>query len=159
MLLLHLTSVCAFAQDPVYDKSKLDQSRSGVATQPFKGCTMLIVETQDDYPTAFKNLKMSFVRQGFHITHSDEQTNSVTGEMTVKRAGNIVVSAAVFDEGIFFNGNFDTGIGIRIYNVSKTGAEPIECRGMKGSPMMIAFQQMESIAKSYPGGRIIYTIK
>jgi hypothetical protein len=122
----------------------------GQASEPFKKASVIEIHTTLTPQQAYKAVALALQDSGYGIASSDAtllsiSTNGKTGRNIVSNLNTSVRGdslAVIVLRGTFILSGFD--------------ASPIEYRGMKGSPVMLAWDQLEAVAKRLPAQKVLY---
>ena len=125
----------------------------GQSPQPFKKAKVILVETADSKPVAFKKIQQCFIDNDFAIDHANDKVWIIQAEEKTVDQGRYVIK-------VHCKGDDHTRIYLSgwIYVTAQgyTNALNVEYRKSRGDIRRVAFDVMDTIAKSYEGGKIKY---
>ena len=125
----------------------------------FEGCNVIILETTDRAPDAFKKLQNAFKAQGFTVITTDKDIYSMTASQALEGAGDIKINASINQGGssqIILNGTLGSGSATSAKTATTIGGSKIENSGNQESPAKRAFDKMQEVALSYKGAKVSY---
>ena len=130
-----------------------------MGSRPEKNNNTIILETTDDYSATLRKMVNILSDQGYGIQTIDKELGILTTTEKGFKAGTISLNLQV-REGentkIIIRGVID-GTDMTIWGATADGKGNVEFRGMQGSPMMLAWEEMERVAKAYPEANITFT--
>ena len=105
----------------------------------------IVVQLPDSGLVAWKAVSRALLSRGYAIKSSDKDLLTLTSDIKpVKRAGDVVISANVEGRKVFLYGTFNTHV------IDETPTR-IVFRGMKGSPFMLAWDELQGVAAALGG--------
>lgn len=111
---------------------------------PVKGANQIQVQLPDSGVVAWKRVAQVLSSRGYGIKASDKDLLTIsTDARRIKRAGDVTLSAAVQGTRVILSGGFSNGVGAT--------SERIAYRGMKGSPFMAAWEELEAVSRELGG--------
>ena len=120
-------------------------------TVPAKGANTVAVMLPDSGIVAWKKTAQVLTMRGYGMKATDKDLLTLsTDSKPAGRAGEVVIRATVIGRTVMLGGNFNTGI-------INTSGSRITYRGMQGSPFMIAWEELNDVAKAL-GGTLTYKI-
>jgi hypothetical protein len=155
--LLLFVGTAAYAQDPMYAETN-KPAETGI---PPKKSNTIIIETTDDYPTTLRKMVGILSEHGYGVQTIDKDLGILTTTFKGAKSGNIGLSLHVREgesTSIIMRGTLDS-FDLTLYGVTSDTNSSIEYKGMKGSPMMKAWEEMAAVAKAYPGAKLTYASK
>jgi len=121
--------------------------------QPFKKAKVILVETADSKPVAFKKIQQCFMDHDFVISHANDKVWIIQVEEKTIDLGRYVIM--VHCKGDDLTRIYLSG-WIYVSAMGYTNALNVEYRKSKDDIRRMAFDVMDTIAKSYEGGEIKY---
>jgi hypothetical protein len=122
----------------------------GQATEPFKKATVIEIHTTLTPQQAYKSVAEALQDSGYGIASSDAVLLSIS---TNEKADRNITSHL----NITVRGDSLAVVVLKgTFTLSGFGTSPIEYRGMKGSPVMLAWDQLEAVAKRLPAQKVLY---
>lgn len=162
-LLMTLISCIAFAQDPMYagsdNKKEVIDYNNG--PHPNKKDNVIVLETNDNYETAFRNIVSILGEYGFGLHNVNKEYGQITTtEKPVKKVGSVILNLTVREvDGktrISIRGGMDTNTALTIDVITVEGMQELYFGGMKGSPLRNGWNELEKVARSYTNATISY---
>ena len=125
----------------------------GQSPQPFKKAKVILIETADSMPIAFEKIQQCFTDNDFTIGHANDKVWIIQVEEKAVDQGRYVIK-------VHCKGDDLTRIYLSgwIYVTAQgyTNTLNVEYRKSRGDIRRVAFDVMDTIAKSYEGGEIKY---
>jgi len=126
-------------------------SASLAQTVPAKGANTIAVVLPDSGIVAWKKTAQVLTMRGYSLKATDKDLLTLSTESkSTGRAGEVVIRATVIGRTVMLGGNFTTAI------LNGSGTR-ITYRGMQGSPFMVAWDELQEVAKAL-GGALTYKI-
>ena len=120
-------------------------------TVPAKGANTIAVVLPDSGIVVWKKTAQVLTMRGYSLKATDKDLLTLSTESkSTGRAGEVVIRATVIRRTVMLGGNFTTAI------LDGSGAR-ITYRGMQGSPFMVAWNELQEVAKAL-GGALTYKI-
>lgn len=124
----------------------------------------MIVRTDDDLETAYRRLGQLLVQRNFTLENSDPVLLSLSTDFKEVGGNRMKVNAFITEsEGktqIEMKGQLRLAINVGQSLFGEAAAEDaptlVEKRGMSGSPYDVTWRELESLARAYPGGAVLY---
>lgn len=126
-----------------------------LAQTPEKFSNYIAIQTTDSAAVAYRNMAGILQDMGYTISKSDKDLLTISTDLVgngLPNAGKMMLSVYVRGQAnaqIHLSGQF-TAPGI------STEPDRIVYRGMKGSPFMASWANMQKVAQAYPGGTLSF---
>lgn len=119
-----------------------------VLDKPFKGANTIIIALPDSGLAAWDKTSTTLAQQGFIMKASAPPLTLATEPKVTVQAGNIAISAQVQGSNVLLRGTSSAA--------NSASPAPIEYRGRKGKATLLAWDQLDAVAKAL-GGKMEYT--
>lgn len=128
------------------------------ASVPLKKADVIVVRTTDSLSVAFNKLSHALVAAGYGIDKSDKEVGAI---QTAPHATADRKAVSVGTRIVLLREPGCTAIQVRgTYRVlNDVNGTPVSNIGQRGSATAAAWNELERIAKLYPGGIIAYRIE
>lgn len=143
------------------NKKNLKAYAYAPGSRPEKRNNTIIIETTDDPQAAMRKIVSILSDQGYGIQTVDKDLGILTTTNKGFVHGTMTLNLSIRPDSvtrIVIRGTVDSPEFSVIGGLTGT-AFNLEYRGMKGSPMMNAWEDMEKVAKAYPEAKVTYATK
>jgi hypothetical protein len=131
------------------------------ATQPFKKANTIVITTQDSLNTAYKKFAQAILEAGYTIDRADKELYFINtkarpvGRMGLQESVQASLKPVSGSTMILLSGTFASP-SMAAMSPLMAGDSKVEYKGMKGSPIMACWEELQRVAKLYQGGALTY---
>lgn len=128
---------------------------------PQKRDNTIILQTDDSYEKAFRNIVTILTDKGFGMQTIDKELGVITTTSKGIRGSDVALIIQVRDgetTTVHIRGGLD-GSTMTTFGVLEDAKYNVEYRGMKGNPLMKGWEEMYGVAKAYTDASITYAAK
>jgi hypothetical protein len=122
-----------------------------------KKANTIIISTSLSKDQLYGRITEILFENGYGILNSDKSIATITTTNKPIKAGAVKLNFLIKDSKVSVRGDL-YGISIEINGVTDNGPSIVDFRGMKGSPALNAWNEMQKIADLIPGTKV-YLIK
>jgi hypothetical protein len=154
-----LLACLLFATYPVM--AQTSSANGQEASQPFKKANAVVITTPDSLDTAYKKIAQAILEAGYTIDRADKELHFInTKARPIARMGLQESLQASLKPGaggsvILLSGTFASP-SMAAMSPLMAGDSKVEYKGMKGSPIMACWEELQRVARLYQGGALTY---
>ena len=136
-------------------------SNGNEATQPFKSANAVVIHASENLDSAYKKIAQAILEAGYTIDRADKELYFVNtkakplGRMGLQESLQASLKSTAEGTIITLTGSFSSPSLAAVSPLS-AGDSRAEYRGMKGSPIMACWEELQRVASLYSGGTITY---
>ena len=158
---LLFASFSCISQEPISADSWERNPDVHAHEAPQKKDNTIIIQTSDSYEIALRNMVAILTDRGFGMQTVDKELGVITTTSKGIRGSEVALIVQVRNgetTTVHIRGGLD-GSSMTIYGVTEDAKYNVEYRGLKGSSLMRGWEEMDKVAREYPGASITYAMK
>lgn len=129
------------------------------AGAPFKGANVVLIHSTDSASVAYDKVGRLLLSEGYALDKTDKGLGFIgtSYREVAKGRAQVALRFTVIPapSGVVIQGRAVMHMPA-LQHTALNGDSPAEYRGMKGSPMLATWEELNRVAAAYPGGQLAY---